>query len=145
MYADKKRFITKSRVIKELLCHIFREEGKSVLKIHYIFCSDKYLYRINANFLNHHYFTDVITFDLRDKKIEAVNGEIYISIDRVKHNAKVYSVPWKNELLRVIIHGALHLCGYADSTLRSRKRMHQKEDKYLAYYISFIKVSRETS
>ncbi|MFM9635026.1 rRNA maturation RNase YbeY, partial [Streptomyces galilaeus] len=78
--------------------------------IHYIFCSDAYLLAINQQFLNHDYYTDIISFDLSVS--DKISAEIYISLERIKDNAQKMGVPYKKELLRVIIHGALHLCGY---------------------------------
>ena len=101
--------------------------------LRYIFCSDKYLLEINRQYLNHDYYTDIITFNLSNHP-EAVQGEIYISIDRVKDNARQFNASFTQELHRVIFHGALHLCGYKDKTAKEEKLMREKEDQYLALY-----------
>ena len=95
-----------------------------------LFCSDEYLLEINKKHLNHDYYTDIITFDYCVEKI--VSGDLYISIDRVKENAKVFNETFMNELTRVVIHGVLHLCGYNDKTDSDQKIMRNLENKYLA-------------
>lgn len=101
--------------------------------MNYIFCSDNDLLKINKAYLNHNYFTDIITFNLSDNK-EIIQGEAYISIDRVMANAKRMKISFKNELLRVIFHGSLHLCGYNDKTNIEAGTMREKEDYYLSIY-----------
>ena len=101
--------------------------------INVIFCSDEYLLEINRQYLQHDYFTDIITFDLAAKGT-AVNGEIYISIDRVKENARTLGVSFNNELHRVIFHGVLHLCGLKDNRESDKKVMRREEDKLLSRY-----------
>jgi len=123
---------------KEVIKDLFKKEKTQLEQLQYIFCSDEYLLEINKQHLNHNYYTDIITFDLSDNA-NAVTGEIYISIDRVKDNAQTYKVPFKQELLRVIFHGALHLCGYKDKTDKDEKLMRKAEDKYLQYYLSKVK------
>ena len=100
-----------------------------------IFCSDEYLLDINRRYLQHDYFTDIITFDLAAKG-GAVNGEIYISIDRVKENARSVGVSFNNELHRVIFHGVLHLCGLKDKKESDKKVMRREEDKLLSRYFA---------
>jgi len=107
-------------------------------QLQYIFCSDEYLLEINKQHLQHNYYTDIITFDLSEKP-NAVIGEIYISVDRVRDNAQNYDATFKNELLRVIFHGALHLCGFKDKTEKDQTLMRKAEDKYLQYYLSKVK------
>ncbi len=94
-----------------------------------ILCSDEYLLDINKKFLSHDYYTDIITFDYTEGK--RISGELYISIDRVKENAKQLGVSFPNELHRVMIHGVLHLCGYKDKTRKDREMMRTKEDQKL--------------
>lgn len=91
-----------------------------------ILCHDDYLYKMNKQFLKHNTLTDVITFDLSDEK-NVINGEIYISLTRVKENAKIFNVKTDRELKRVIIHGVLHLIGYKDKSPRDEKKMREKE------------------
>ena len=99
----------------------------------YIFCSDEALLEINRQFLNHDTFTDIITFDLSENE-EELTGEIYISTDRVKENADKFKTDYKDELHRVIFHGALHLCGFKDKTKKDQEAMRRQEDKCLADY-----------
>jgi probable rRNA maturation factor len=98
--------------------------------INIILCSDKYLIKLNKSYLNHNYYTDIITFDFNNGNI--LSGDIYISIDRIRENAKEFKCSVASELHRVIIHGVLHLCGYADSSEKLRLRMKEKEDYYLS-------------
>ena len=95
-----------------------------------IFCSDEALLDINQTFLNHDYYTDIITFPIEEDD-ENLEAELYISVDRVKDNAKNLSKNFKNELHRVIIHGVLHLCSYPDKSEEEAKIMRSKEDFYL--------------
>jgi probable rRNA maturation factor len=125
-------------LVKEVICDLFKKEKTKLEQLQYIFCSDEYLLEINKQHLQHNYYTDIITFDLSEKA-NAVIGEIYISVDRVKDNAQNYEVSFKNELLRVIFHGALHLCGYKDKNEKDQALMRKAEDKYLQYYLSKVK------
>jgi|SRR5579871_1063304 len=118
---------------KESIAGLFKRENIKLEEIHYIFCSDSYLLEINKKFLNHNYYTDIITFGLSDRGAP-VSAEIYISIDRVKENAASFKVSFSNELLRVIFHGALHLCGYKDKTKNEKYIMRSKEEKYLTLF-----------
>lgn len=119
--------------LKAFIEQIFKNEKKTLSSINYIFCSDEYLLEINRQFLKHDYYTDIITFNLSEdpKKIE---GEIYISIDRVRENACNAGVTTKEELYRIIFHGALHLCGYKDKTPKDKKEMTRAEDRNLKLY-----------
>lgn len=103
---------------------------KEVGDISYIFCSDEYLLKINQDYLNHDYYTDIITFDYCEKDI--ISGDIFISIDRIKDNADRLDITFKNELDRVIIHGIIHLLGQKDKTEEEAKEMRIKEDYYLS-------------
>jgi rRNA maturation RNase YbeY len=127
--------LTQRTLIKEVIRHLFKKEGTSLEQLTYIFCSDEYLLEINRQYLQHNYFTDIITFDLSEKRA-GVTGEIYISVDRVKENARNFKVSFKQELLRVIFHGALHLCGYKDKSAKEETLMRKAEDKYLHYFLS---------
>jgi len=97
-----------------------------------IFCSDNYLLSINKQYLNHNYFTDVVTFDLSENT--EISGDIFISIDKIKENAKEWNTTESNELLRVIIHGILHLLGFNDDTEENRENMRHLEDKALSLW-----------
>ena len=119
--------------LKKFLVSLFKKEGKILGELQYIFCTDDYLLEINRQYLNHDYFTDIITFDLSEKN-QPVNAEIYISVDRVRENARDYNSSLKQELHRVIFHGALHLCGFKDKSPRDEKIMRQMEDKYLGLW-----------
>jgi len=126
--------LTQRTLIKDVLRDLFKKERTPLEQLQYIFCSDEYLLQINQQYLQHNYYTDIITFDLSEKG-GPVSGEIYISIDRVKENARHFQVSFKQELLRVIFHGALHLCGYKDKTKKDQDAMRRAEDKYLHYYL----------
>ncbi|PKP51280.1 MAG: rRNA maturation RNase YbeY [Bacteroidetes bacterium HGW-Bacteroidetes-12] len=104
-------------------------EAKQIGELNFIFCSDNYLHKINLEYLKHDTFTDIITFDYSEGKI--INGDIFISIERVKENAKNFNQTIDNELNRVLIHGVLHLLGYKDKTPKDKELMRAKEDFYL--------------
>jgi probable rRNA maturation factor len=101
--------------------------------LQYIFVTDEALLAMNQQFLAHDTFTDIITFDLSENS-DKIDGEIYISIDRVKENAVKFDVDYLEELHRVIFHGALHLCGYKDKTPAHKKAMRAKEDEWLEHW-----------
>lgn len=116
--------------IKNWLENLIISEGKKLGEINYIFSDDEYLLKINQDFLQHDYYTDIITFDqVRGKTI---SGEIFISLQRIKENAEVLSKNYEEEKKRVIAHGVLHLCGYKDKTEEQQKEMREKEDYYLS-------------
>src|SRR6185503_2302495 len=108
--------------LKTFIASLFKKEGKRLENIHYIFCSDGYLLEINRQHLQHDYYTDIITFGLSAPG-QPVNAEIYISIDRVKDNARQFNTAIKEEVHRVIFHGALHLCGYKDKRTKDQELM----------------------
>lgn len=118
------------RKLKAAIRELFTTEGKALCSLDYIFCSDEYLLQINKDFLQHDTLTDVITFDMSDQP-GCITGEIYISIERVTDNARRFQVPRFMELKRVMFHGALHLCGYADKKRSDKQLMTQKENFYL--------------
>jgi len=105
-------------------------EGYALNELNFIFCSDEYLLRVNQDFLQHDYYTDVITFD-NSEELKMILGDIFISIDRVKDNAKQNGILTHDELCRIIIHGTLHLLGYRDKTKKAKLEMTAKEDFYL--------------
>ncbi len=98
-----------------------------------VFCTDAFLLEMNKNFLDHDTFTDIITFDLSESK-KALEGEIYISTERVKENARIFNTTYQDELHRVIFHGVLHLCGFKDKKEKDQKIMRENEDYCLAHY-----------
>ena len=129
--ADKP-FVFKNKThLKQWVSSCFKKEHQKLDTLNYIFCSDDYLLNINKQFLQHDYYTDIITFNLSELDSKVITGEVYISLDRVKDNAKALGLPVKQELLRVIIHGALHLCGYKDNKKQDQKVMRAKEEEYL--------------
>lgn len=105
------------------------------IQLSYIFCGDDRLLQMNKQFLAHDTLTDIITFDMSEHKNE-LEGEIYISVDRVKENAEKYNVSYHNELHRVIFHGVLHLCGFNDKKEADQRNMRKKEDECLAAYLN---------
>jgi metalloprotein, YbeY/UPF0054 family len=135
----EKASFTNRTLAKEVVKEIFRKEKRRLAQLTYIFCSDEYLLEINKQYLQHNYYTDIITFDLSSEGVGEVTGEVYISMDRVRDNARTYQVSFQKELLRVIFHGALHLCGYKDKSEREEKEMRKAEDKYLRLFLSKVK------
>ena len=131
--ADSALTLTSKTELKAFIETLFKKEKTPLAAINYIFCSDKYLLSINQQFLNHDYYTDIITFGLHDKGTPVV-AEVYISTDRVKENAATHGVTYTNEMLRVLFHGALHLCGYKDKRKSDVLTMRAKEDAYLKRY-----------
>jgi rRNA maturation RNase YbeY len=128
------RFRTKLKAFINKQCH---KEGVKIEALQYVFCSDTYLLDINKRYLQHDYYTDIISFDLSDIKGQLI-GDIYISIDRVKENAKIEGNLYMHELLRVIFHGALHFCGYKDKKPGDAKIMRSMEEKWLKAYLKTI-------
>jgi probable rRNA maturation factor len=120
--------------IRQLLKQLAAREKTQFESLTYVFCSDDYLLQINQQYLKHDFYTDIITFDLSPGKDSPVVGEIYISIDRVRENAKSMGITTQKELLRVIFHGALHLCGYKDKSGEDKTLMRKAEDRYLALF-----------
>ena len=132
-YPEKKYRIEDRRGLKQAISELFWKERREVGRINYIFCSDEYLLLINRQYLNHDYYTDIITFDLSSDPANVVS-DIYVSVDRVSENAKTLGIPRSRELVRVIFHGALHLCGYKDKSRNDISVMRRKENYYLKQY-----------
>ena len=105
------------------------QEGQEIIQLDYLFCSDEYLLEVNKTYLDHDYYTDIITFPLDRNSIEA---NVFISIDRVKENAQLYKQNFEDELHRVIVHGLLHMMGYNDKTPEDENTMRNKENSCLA-------------
>lgn len=119
---DKKRLV-------RWITSVVKDEGRTLGNVSYIFCSDEYLWSMNKEYLNHDYYTDIITFDY--VKDNVISGDLFVSYDRIKDNAEKFNVLRETELLRVMIHGVLHLVGYDDITDELEKEIHQREDYYL--------------
>ena len=111
---------------------VITSESYVLGEINYIFCNDDYLHKINLEFLNHDTLTDIITFDNTVSK--TIYSDIFISIERVKDNAKDFNVSFDEELKRVVIHGVLHLCGYKDKSEKDTFLMRQKEDEKILMF-----------
>lgn len=133
--ADLNRKVKKKKDLTLWLEKIARREGYSIDELNYIFCSDEYLYNMNVQYLNHSTYTDIITFDNGDGG-KLIEGDIFISLDRVAENAATYSVSFDEELLRVLSHGLLHLCGYKDKSTSDASLMRKKENEALALWKS---------
>ncbi|HEY1040975.1 MAG TPA: rRNA maturation RNase YbeY [Bacteroidia bacterium] len=115
--------------LKEWIKTVVEKEKLILGELSYIFCDDESLLKMNQQFLDHDTYTDIITFDYREEK--TVNGEIYISVDRVRENAEKFETTFENELHRVMIHGVLHICGYKDKTKAAKELMRKMEDQSL--------------
>jgi probable rRNA maturation factor len=132
-FLQDKHILKDRTALKTFLPTVFHQHKKRLSNLIYIFCSDDYLLAINKAHLQHDFYTDIITFDLSETPSQ-ITGEIYISTDRVRDNAATLGVSIKNELHRVIFHGALHLCGYKDRSPKHQKEMRAAEDKCLITY-----------
>jgi len=135
--ADKNTTLTNRLALRAFIEKGLKKEGIAIDTLQYVFCSDKFLLNINKSFLNHDYYTDIISFDLSETKGKLI-GEVYISVDRVKDNAKTHKTSYTEELLRVIFHGALHFCGYKDKKPADAKEMRAQENKWLKSYLKSI-------
>lgn len=113
----------------EWLENLIISENKKPGKINYIFCDDDYLLKVNQDFLDHDYFTDIITFDY--VKGKTISGDIFVSLPRILDNASTLSQDFEKEFNRVLVHGILHLCGYKDKTEEEQIQMRTKEDFYI--------------
>ena len=119
--------------LKESVALLMEEEGKEFESLDYIFCSDEYLLEINQTYLAHDDLTDIITFDLSDSP-GMIKGEVYISVERVQDNALLFNTSFRDELARVVFHGALHLCGYKDKAKTDQAVIRKKEEYYLGRF-----------
>lgn len=124
--------LTNRTKLKLFIESVFRTYNTKLKSINYIFTTDKRLLEINKQYLNHDYYTDIITFDLSDSN--RTTAEVYISVDRVKENAKKNKVTFRHELYRVIFHGVLHLCGFNDKTKKEINRIRETEDCLIEKY-----------
>lgn len=114
------------------LRRVAAEEGCTVGSVSVVFCSDAYLLQVNRNYLQHDYYTDIITFDYGEPDRRIISGDLLISVDTVSSNARQFGVSFDDELDRVMVHGVLHLIGYGDKTDPEARTMRTKEDYYLA-------------
>ncbi|MBL7933430.1 MAG: rRNA maturation RNase YbeY [Bacteroidia bacterium] len=118
--------------LKNWIKKVIANEGKKPGQLNFVYTSDEELFKINVKFLNHHTYTDIITFDYCEGKM--VQGDIMISVDRVKENAQKFKVEFEQELRRVMIHGVLHLCGYKDKSEKDSIKMRAKENQALKIF-----------
>jgi rRNA maturation RNase YbeY len=126
-------FVSK-KVLKEAVKNLALNEGKVLKDLSLVFTDDDYLLEVNKQYLNHDYFTDVITFDY--SSFPEVSGDVMISLDRVKDNAQSLNQSFELEFYRVVFHGVLHLCGYKDKSEADEKEMRAKEDYYINRFVS---------
>ena len=120
-------------LVDALIRDVLNDYSKNLDCINFIFCSDDYLLDINRKHLNHDYYTDVVTFDYN---VDSVSSDVFISVNRVSDNGEMLNIPFKMELLRVMIHAALHLSGMDDKTDKEVAEMRLKEDYYMQVYVS---------
>ena len=125
------------RKIRKWIIETISNENKIAGEINFILCDDKYLSSLNKTYLHKDTLTDVIAFDYCEKDI--ISGDIYISYERIKENAQIFNLSTENELLRLIIHGALHLVGYKDKVEKEKLKMSEKEDYYLNKFKKLLK------
>ena len=130
---DLKFKLPTSGAFKKWLIKSASNEDFQIEELNYIFCSDAYLLQVNKDYLDHDYFTDIITFDNSEEEGNIL-GDIFISVDRVKDNAAQLKLPFENELKRVMIHGLLHLMGYKDKTTAQKAKMRKKEEEYISLF-----------
>ena len=126
--------LREKRKVAAWLKLVAEQEGYRLGDVTYIFCSSEVHRKMNIDFIGHDYFTDIITFDYSELDEGVVSGDIFIDVETVADNARIYGVTARQEMLRVVVHGVLHLCGQKDKDPEDEKEMHRKEDKYLAMY-----------
>lgn len=122
----------KQNNLKNWVKGVIKSEGRNLTSLIYIFCSDSYLFTLNQGYLNHKTFTDIITFDYSEGDV--VDGEIYISVDRIKDNAIKFERDFEEELHRVMIHGVLHILGFKDKSPSEKSVMRKKEEACLSLW-----------
>jgi rRNA maturation RNase YbeY len=131
-FSETKFKLSQKRPIKKWLGEITKQENKKIGEVSIIFYNDEQLLALNKQYLNHDTFTDIITFDYSEEGF--LHGDIYISIERVKENAKQFNCTFEEELRRVMVHGVLHLCGYKDKKNVDKQMMKQKEEYALTLF-----------
>ena len=131
-FSEKIRFkLSNSEKTSSWIKSVVKKEKCTLISLNYIFCSDEYLKQINTEYLGHKTYTDIVTFNFNPSKGK-IEGEIYISVDRVRDNSKTFKSDFQTEMHRVIIHGVLHLIGFNDKNKREKTLMREKEDTYLS-------------
>jgi probable rRNA maturation factor len=120
-------------IFKSWLKKVSEKEGFKINNLNYIFCSDEYLHKINLEYLDHDTFTDIITFDNSESE-SIIEGDIFISIERVRENSETLNTVFDEELKRVIVHGLLHLCGYDDHSVEEKAEMRRLESEYIEIF-----------
>lgn len=126
--------LPQKRLVGRWLKQVAEAEGFRLAEVNYIFCSSEKHRQMNVEFVGHDYFTDIITFDYSNLKEGYVQGDVFIDVETVRDNARIYGTTFRREMLRVVVHGVLHLCGQKDKNPRAEKQMHAKEDRYLALF-----------
>jgi rRNA maturation RNase YbeY len=124
--------LANEEVFSNWISQVILSESKKEGDINYIFCDDEYILEINKQYLNHDYFTDIISFDYSVGN--ELHGDIFVSVDRVRENASDFNVTFDEELKRVVIHGILHYCGYKDKSEEEERIMRQKEDEKIKMF-----------
>jgi rRNA maturation RNase YbeY len=131
-FLDRSLSIKNRNKLKSFIKRKISLDKKNAGKIYFFFCSDRYLLRINKEFLKHDYYTDIITFNWNENNV--INGEVYISVDRIRNNSKVFGETLKKESHRVIFHGVLHLLGISDKSRADKEQMTSFENGWLKNY-----------
>ena len=122
------------RLLKAWIKEFVSNHGKKVGELAFVFCSDEKILEVNQNFLQHDYYTDIITFDYCEGEI--VSGDIFISVERVAENATSHNIEYNTELIRVLAHGVLHLIGFQDKSPKKKKEMTENEDLYISLFFT---------
>lgn len=133
-FAGVKIVLSEKKRLKIFIEGMLKRENRKLISLSIVFCTDKYLLEINRQYLGHDFYTDIVTFNLAED-IEFIEGEVYISIDRIRENALINLVTTKHELHRVLLHGILHLCGYKDKLKSEKDKMTRMENHMLQKYL----------
>lgn len=133
-FAGVKIVLSERKRLKIFIEGMLKRENRKLISLSIVFCTDKYLLEINRQYLGHDYYTDIVTFNLAEDN-EFIEGEVYISIDRIRENALINLVTTKHELHRVLLHGILHLCGYKDKLKSEKDTMTRMENHMLQKYL----------
>ena len=132
--------LSQKRLLKSWIKSVVSSYGFLVGDISYIFCSDSYILDVNRKYLNHDYYTDIITFDYSSE--QKISGDLFISVDTVKSNSELFKTNFIDEFHRVIIHGILHLCGLKDKCTEDEKKMREAEDHALSILESYLQFKK---